>query len=112
MNEEELKAKQEELERKEGELKQKENDLKTKETELNEKELSIRECETDAPKVTQTIKQEFEKRMAKKEEEFSKKLKERDDIIKQLAAGDEAEAADEDNPFTRLNKRRREQKAF
>ena len=50
--------------------------------------------------------------MAKKEEEFSKKLKERDDIIKQLAAGDEAEAADEDNPFTRLNKRRREQKAF
>lgn len=112
MNEEELKAKQEELERKEGELIQKENDLKTKETELNEKERSIRECETDAPKIAQTIKQEFEKRMAKKEEEFSKKLKERDDIIKQLAAGEDTETEDEDSPFAQMNKRRREQKAF
>ena len=112
MNEEELKAKEEELKRKEGELKQKENDLKTKETELNEKEASTREHETDAAKIAQTLKQEFETRLAKKQDEFSKKLEERDNIIKQLAAGEEAESEDDNSPFAQINKRRRDQKAF
>ena len=91
MNEEEIKAKAEELERKEGELAKKEE-------ELNAKEQTLASRETDAAKIAETLKKEFEER-----------LQQRDEVIKQLAS-DESKI-DDDGPFAQLNKKRLAQRA-
>lgn len=103
MNEEELKAKAEELEKREG-------DLKEREEALNEREAKLATREADASNIAQTIKEEYEKKLATQKQEFEERLQQRDEVIRQLASGESA-AADDDNPFTQLNKRRIAQKA-
>lgn len=102
MNEEELKAK-EELSRREG-------DLKNKEDEIAAREAALAEREADASSIAQTIKQEFEARLEAQKREFEERLKEREEVIRQLAAGS-GEEVEDDSPFAKLNKRRAAQKA-
>ena len=102
MNEEEIKAKAEELERKEGELAKKEE-------ELNAKEQTLASRETDAAKIAETLKKEFEARIEAQKKEFEERLQQRDEVIKQLAS-DESKI-DDDGPFAQLNKKRLAQRA-
>ncbi len=103
MNEEELKAKAEELEAKEGELSKKE-----KEIEEREQQLALREA--DAGEIAKTLKEEFEKTKEAMKAEYEDRLKQRDEVIRQLASGDQP-AADDGSAFAELNKKRRLQKA-
>ena len=103
MNEEELKAKADDLERKEGEL-------KTKEEELNAREEQLAKREADASSIAQTLKEEFEKKLAAQAEEFEERLKQRDEVIRQLASGEQPAAVD-NGPFAELNRKRIAQKA-
>ena len=91
MNEEELQAKAKELEEREGELTKKEE-------ELNAREERLAAREADAASIAQKIKDEFEKKLAQ-----------RDEVIRQLASGDAP--LDDNSPFAELNKRRLAQKA-
>ena len=102
MNEEELKAKADDLERKEGEL-------KTKEEELNAREEQLAKREADASSIAQTLKEEFEKKLAAQAEEFEERLKQRDEVIRQLASGEQP--AVDNSPFAELNRKRLAQKA-
>ena len=97
MTEEELTQKQTELEEREGELKKKEE-------ELNERELSLARREADASSIAETLKKEFEAREEAQKAEFEERLKQREDVIRQLANGSSPEQ--EENAFTELNKRR------
>ena len=103
MNEEELKAKAEELERKEG-------DLAKREQELNAREEQFAKREADTSSITQTLKEEFQKKLEAQKQEFEERLQQRDEVIKQLASGEESHVNDDD-PFEKLNKRRIAQKA-
>ena len=102
MTEEEIIAKQKELEEKEGELTKKEE-------ELNAKEADIAKREADASSIAETIKKEFEAREEAQKAEFEERLKQRDDVIKQLASGSAEQS--EENAFSELNKRRLLQRA-
>ena len=110
MNEEELKAKAEELEKKEGELSKKEEDLAKKEEEQKAKEEELYRREADASTIAQTIKQEFEKKLEAQKAEFEERLKQRDEVIRQLSSGSVPQI-DENSPFAELNKRRLAQKS-
>lgn len=103
MNEEELKAKAEELDRKEEELTKKEE-------ELNAREEKLAAREADAGNIAQTIKEEFEKKLEAQKQEFEERLNQRDEVIRQLASGENA-AIDDNSPFAELNKARLAQKA-
>lgn len=103
MNEEELKAKAEEIERKEGELTKKEEELNAR-----EEKLAVREA--DAGSIAKTLKEEFEKTTEALKSEYEERLKQRDEVIRQLASGDQP-AVDDGSPFAELNKKRRLQKA-
>lgn len=103
MTEEEIIAKQKELEEKEGEL-------KTKEESLNEREAAISKREADASGLAETIKKEFEAREEAQKKEFDERLKAREEIIKQLASGQDPQE-DVPSAFEEINKRRRAQKA-
>lgn len=103
MNEEELKAKAEELEAKEG-------DLQKKEKELEEREKQFAAREADAGEIAKTLKEEFEKKNEAMKAEYEERLKQRDEVIKQLASGDQP-PADDDSAIALLNKKRRLQKA-
>jgi len=103
MNEEELKAKAEELDRKEGELTKKEE-------ELNAREEKLAAREADAGNIAQTIKEEFEKKLEAQKQEFEERLNQRDEVIRQLASGENADI-DDNSPFAELNKARLAQKA-
>lgn len=104
MNEEELKAKAAELEEREGELAKREN-------ELNERESKLVAREADASSIAQTIKEEFEKKLEAQKQEFEERLRQRDEVIRQLASGEQPNANDDSNPFAQLNKARLAQKA-
>ena len=95
MNEEELKAKQEELAKKEEELTKKEDEIKAR--------------EADTSNIAKTIKEEFEARLEAQKAEFEQRLKDREDVIRQLSRGEDTA---ETNPvFDDLNKSRLAQKA-
>ena len=103
MTEEEIAAKAEEIERKEGELTKKEE-------ELNERERLLATREADAGSIAQTIKEEFEKKLETQKQEFDERLKQRDEVIRQLASGEEPNI-DQNSPFAELNRHRLAQKA-
>lgn len=103
MNEEELKAKAEELERKEGELTKKEEELSALEQKLAKRE-------ADASSIAQAIKEEFQKKMDEQKQEFEERLNQRDEVIRQLASGENVDI-DDNSPFAQLNKARLAQKA-
>ena len=103
MNEEDLKAKAEEIERRECELTKKEE-------ELNEREANLAKREADASSIAQTIKEEFEKKLEAQKQEFEERLKQRDEVIRQLASG-ESLSIDDNSPFAQLNKDRLAQRA-
>ena len=102
MNEEQLKALAEELERKEG-------DLKAKEEELNAREEQLAKREADAGGIAQKIKEEFEARLEAQKQEFEERLRQREEVIRQLASGENQNP--DDGPFAELNKQRLAQKA-
>lgn len=104
MSEEELKAKAEELTAKEGEIAKKEE-------ELNAREQSIVRREADASEIAKTLKEEFDKKLEAQKQEFEERLKQRDEVIRQLADGENAKGEDENDPFVQLNNHRRLQKA-
>ena len=102
MNEEELKAKQEELAKKEEELTKKEDEIKARES-------VIAQREADTSNIARTIKEEFEARLEAQKAEFEQRLKDRDEVIRQLSRGEDTA---ETNPvFDDLNKTRLAQKA-
>lgn len=102
MNEEELLAKEDEIKRREEELQKKEEALSQKEAELGKREI-------DASAIAQTIKQEYDAKMDAQKQEFELRLKQRDDVIRQLANGENTE--DESGAFAELNRKRRLQKS-
>lgn len=104
MNEEELKAKEAELERKEGEQTKKEE-------ELNAREEQLAKREADASSIAQTIKEEFENKLETQKQEFEARLQQREEVIRQLASGEQPTELDDKSPFAELNKRRIAQKA-
>lgn len=98
MTEEEIITKQKELEEREGEL-------KTKEEGLNEREAAISKREADASSIAETIKKEFEDREEAQKKEFEERLKTRDEMIKQLAAGEDNAPA-QPSFIERMNQKR------
>ena len=77
----------------EEELKQLEESLKAKEGELQKKEEEIKQREADAENIGATIKAEYEKRLEAQKAEYEKRLESRDEVIKQLSAGEEQKPA-------------------
>ena len=108
MNEEELKAKADELDAKEQALNGKEGELTNKEEELKERESAIAKREEDASTIAKTLKSEYEKKLEQQKSEYETRLKDRDEVIKQLASGDTEPP--QDSPFAEINKRRRANK--
>lgn len=94
MNEEELKAKLQEIEEREGQLK--------------EREEALTKREADARQIGETIKAEYEKRLEALKAEYEKRLAARDEVIKQLAAGEEQTPASP-SFMERMNERRERQ---
>lgn len=103
MNEEELLAKEDELARREEEAKKKEEDFTAREADLAKRE-------ADASNIAETLKKEFEARLEAQRQEFEKRISQRDDVIRQLANGNDPRQ-EERGAFAELNKKRRLQKA-
>lgn len=101
MNEEELKAKEDELLRKEGELQKKEEEIKAREDDLSR-------SQADASELAKTIKDEYEKKIEKQRQEYEARLASRNEIIKQLAAGEEKAPA-QPSFIERMNEKRERQ---
>ena len=93
----------------EEELKQLQEQLKAKEEELKKKEEELKQREADADVIATNISKSYEERMNKQNEVYERRIKERDDVIRQLTSGDAAKP--EEGPFAELNKRRLAQKA-
>lgn len=103
MTEEELKAKQAEIEASEKALAEREEEAKRKEEELKQRE-------EDAQNIAAQIKAEFEARTASLEKDFEARLKARDEVIKQLSAGDNQDPqAHEPTFIEKINARRAKQ---
>lgn len=92
----------------EEELKQLEETLKTKEGELQKKEEELKTREADAEKIGTTIKAEYEKRLEGQKAEYEKRLEAREEIIKQLSAGEEVKPA-APSFIDRMNEKRQNQ---
>lgn len=101
MNEEELIKEENETEGK-GEIDKKEEELAAREAELAKRE-------ADAANIAQTIKAQFEARLEAQRQEYENRLRQRDDVIRQLANGSDPQ--EESGAFAELNKKRRLQKA-
>lgn len=93
MNEEELKAKAEELEKKAEELERKGSELQKKEDELKAHEEELSRHEADAGKLAAQVKEEFEKKLTAQKADFEKRLIQREEVIKQLSAGEQSHPA-------------------
>ena len=85
----------EELEKREKELEQREASIKEREKELEQREASIKEREEelnaereDTQKIAKQIKEEYENKLSKQSINFEKRLKERENVIKQLLNND------------------------
>lgn len=104
MNEEELKAKADELQEREGELQKKEEEIKQREEELNQRE-------ADKGNIAQTIKEEFDKQLEKQKRDYEARIASRDEIIKQLSAG-ENKAPAQPTFIEILNEKREKQKKW
>ena len=102
MNEEELINNENEPDGKE--------ELQKKEEELAAREAELAKREADAASIAQTIKQEFEARLEAQKQEFENRLRQRDDVIRQLANGNSPHE-EECSAIANLNKKRRLQKA-
>lgn len=107
---EELEAKAEELKAKAEELDRKEGEIAKKEEEFNAREEKLAAREADAGNIALTIKEEFEKKLEAQKQDFEERLKQRDEVIRQLASG-ESPCIDDNSPFAELNKARLAQKA-
>ena len=81
MSEEELKALEETLKKREEELNEREASIKEREEELNEHK-------EDAQTLVKQVKDEYEAKLTKQRIAYEKRLKEREDVIKQLLSGD------------------------
>ena len=81
MTEEELKAKEEALEEREKELNEREASIKEREDELNANQ-------EDTQALVKQVKDEYEAKLTKQRIAYEKRLKEREDVIKQLLSGD------------------------
>ena len=100
MNEEELKTFEEELKKREEELNDREASIKEREEELNaEKE--------DTQSIIKQVKDEYEAKLSKQRIAYEKRLKEREDVIKQLLSGDgNANKPSENVIIDKINARR------
>ena len=109
MTEEELNAKAKELETKAEELERREGELTKKEEEIHALEEQLAKREADAASIAQTLKEEFEKKFEAQKAEFEARLQQREEVVRQLASGENA-AIDENSPFAELNRKRHLQK--
>ena len=100
MNEEELKALQEQLETLQADLSKREEELKEREEELNEHK-------EDAQSLVKQVKDEYEAKITKQRISYEKRLKEREDVIKQLLSSDgNANKPNENLIIDKINARR------
>lgn len=100
MNEEELKALEEELKKREEDLNEREASIKEHEEELNEHK-------EDAQALVKQIKDEYESKISKQRISYEKRLKEREDVIKQLLCSDgNANKPNENIIIDKINARR------
>ena len=100
MNEEELKALEEELKKREEELNEREASIKEHEEELNEHK-------EDAQALVKQVKDEYESKISKQRISYEKRLKEREDVIKQLLCSDgNANKSSENIIIDKINARR------
>lgn len=80
MNEEELKKFEEDL-------KKRETELNEREAELNEREAEAEASKEDTAKLVKQVKDEYETKLLKQRDAYEKRLKEREEVIKQLLSG-------------------------
>ena len=85
MNEDELKAKEEELNTKQEELTKRENELNARQEEFNEHK-------EDAAAIVKQVKDEYETKILKQHDKYEARLKERENVIKQLLSGNGGDA--------------------
>lgn len=91
-----------------------EEELKKREEELNEREASIKEREEelnaheeDTQTLVKQIKDEYEAKLTKQRVSYEKRLKERQDVIKQLLSDDgNANKSNENVIIDKINARR------
>lgn len=98
----------EEIEAKAKELEEKAKALEDRETELAKREEEAKAQAEDAAKIGETIKAEYEVRIAKEKAEFEKRLSEREAVIRQLARGENNEPTP--TAIDNLNERRKLQR--
>lgn len=99
----------EEIEAKAKELEEKAKALEDRETELAKREEEAKAQAEDAAKIGETIKAEYEARIAKEKAKFEKRLNEREAVIRQLARG-ESESDPTPTAIDNLNERRKLQR--
>lgn len=99
MNEEELKKREEELNEREASIKEREASIKEREEELNTHE-------EDTQTLVKQIKDEYEAKLTKQRVSYEKRLKERQDVIKQLLSDDNANKSNENIIIDKINARR------
>lgn len=82
-------------------------ELKKREEELDEREADLRKREADLNGLGEKIRNEYERKIEQQREEFAKRLKDREEIIKQLSS----ESEDKPRPtlLEKLNEERARQ---
>ena len=98
MTEKELKQKEEDLAKKQQKLDDKEADLQAKEE-------ALKENKEDTQALVKQVKDEYDAKVAKLTEMYESKLKERNNVIKQLLKGGDANEPQNDL-IAKINARR------
>ena len=100
MTEEELKKKEEELTERENKLNERENDINKRAEELDEHK-------EDTQNLVKQVKDQYEEKLLKTTNKYEARLKERNDVIKQLLSGEgDANKPTENVIIDKINARR------
>ena len=98
---------EEELNKREEELNKREEEINKREEEINKREEEINEHKEDAQALVKQIKDEYENKLTKQRISYEKRLKEREDVIKQLLSNDgNANKPNENIIIDKINVRR------
>ena len=103
----------EELKKKEEELNARENALNERENALNDKEEILNASKEDAQTLVKQVKDEYENKMLKQHDKYEARLKERENVIKQLLTGEgNANKTETNIIIDKINKRRDSQRKY
>ena len=97
---------EEELKQKEQELKDKETDLTAKEEALKQREDALKESKEDTQALIKQVKDEYDGKLSKLTETYEAKIKERNNVIKQLLSDGNANEPQQNDIIAKINARR------